>query len=56
MLQPALNDSEYDLIYKVSMNLWTKAGGVASGVVKPDYGHDDKLTLLKKAVSSSALL
>lgn len=56
METPSINDSEYDLIWKFSHNLWESAGGAASGVVEPDYGHDDRLTLLKKAVFASELL
>lgn len=56
MKTPSINDAEYDLVYKFAHNLWEAAGGVASGVVEPDYGHDDKFALLKKAVSASALL
>lgn len=56
MQSPAINDSEYVLVWKFSHNLWEAAGGVASGIPEPDYGHDDKFTLLKKAVSASALL
>ncbi len=56
MLQPAINDREYDLVYKMAHNLWEAAGGPASGVTEPDFGHDDQFTLLKKAVAASALL
>jgi hypothetical protein len=56
MLQPAINDSEYDLIWKFSHNMWEAAGGEASGVTEPDIGHDDQFTILKKAVAASALL
>ncbi len=56
MLEPALNDREYDLIYKFTHNLWEAAGGVASGIQEPDNGHDTKQVLLKKAVAASALL
>ena len=56
MLQPAINDREYDLIYKFAHNLWEAAGGEGSGIAEPDNGHDTKLVLLKKAVDASALL
>ena len=53
METPDINDSEYDLIWKFTMNLWTKKGGAASGIPEPDYGKDDKFALLKKAVLAS---
>jgi hypothetical protein len=56
MQSPAINDSEYVLIYKLSHNLWEAAGEDASGIAEPIYGQDTVQNLLKKAVSASALL
>ncbi len=55
MYQPAINDNEYVLIFKVAHNLWEAAGSEASGIVEPEMGEQVQ-PLLKKAVSASALL